>query len=269
MPGFLCTACGVQYPESAEPPRACLICEDGRQFVPAGGQRWTTPEALAATHANMFRELAPGLLAIATVPSFGIGQRALLVRTAAGNVLWDCVSLLDPATVAIVRALGGLTAVAVSHPHFHGAMAAWGRTFDCPVLVHEDDRDWVVRPGAGLTCWRGDRHPLLPGVTLHRLGGHFPGSSILHWQDRGCLLTGDTVMVGPDRAHVTFMWSFPGDVPLPAPVVEGIGRRLADLDFDRIHAAFWDRDIATGAKSAVARSVRRYVRAVTGPEPLA
>ena len=73
---------------------------------------------------------------------------AFLVMTPAGSVLWDCVSFLDHATTEIVRAFGGIQAIALSHPHFYGAMASWGRTFDCPVLVHEADRNWVVEPDA-------------------------------------------------------------------------------------------------------------------------
>src|SRR5688572_21383084 len=34
MPYFICTACGAQFAESAEPPPKCLVCEDARQYVP-------------------------------------------------------------------------------------------------------------------------------------------------------------------------------------------------------------------------------------------
>jgi hypothetical protein len=41
----------------------------------------------------------------------------MLVRAAGGNVLWDCVPLVDPALVEMVQALGGVSAIAISHPH--------------------------------------------------------------------------------------------------------------------------------------------------------
>lgn len=264
MPGFLCRTCGIQYPKSGAPPPRCIICRDERQWVPKAGQQWTTPDALAAEHFNAFRKVAPELLGISTMPHFGIGQRAFLVLTPAGNVLWDCISLLDDATTEIVRALGGIKAVALSHPHFYGAMATWGRTFGCPVLVHEADRGWVVQPDRCIEFWDGETRDVLPGVTLHRLGGQFPGSSVLHWADRRTLLAGDTVLVTLDRRHVSFMWSYPNNVPLPSADVERIGQRLAALDFDAIHSAFWDRgDIAQDAKAAVDRSVARHI---LGPE---
>lgn len=267
MPGPFCATCGTQYPDADTPPQRCAICEDPRQFVPDGGQRWIWPDRLAAGHANAFRHLAPGLTSIASTPAFGIGQRAILIRTPAGNVLWDCISLLDPATVAIVAGLGGLAAVAVSHPHFFSAMAAWGETFNCPVLVHAADREWVVRKREAVAFWDGETHAVLPGLTLHRLGGHFSGSCVLHVADGRMLLTGDTVMVGADRASVSFMWSFPNRVPLPAPTVSRIGERLAALDFDAVYAAFDGLQIETDAKAVVARSVDRYIRAISGDRP--
>ena len=47
MPAFICTACGTQYSNAANPPAHCVICEEERQYVPPRGQTWTTMEALA------------------------------------------------------------------------------------------------------------------------------------------------------------------------------------------------------------------------------
>lgn len=265
MIGYICVACGLQHPDGESPPSRCAICEDDRQFVPPSGQRWTTPEALAAEHANAFREAAPALIEIATAPTFAIGQRAFLVRASAGNVLWDCLSLLDRATVEIIRALGGLTAIALSHPHYYSVMASWGRAFDCPVLAHAADRDWVVRPDPCVEFWEGDSRDVLPGVTLHRLGGHFPGASVLHWAERRALLASDTALATPDRRHVSFMWSYPNRAPLSAATVERIGERLAALDFDAVYGAFRGGEIERDAKAAVARSVARHVGALGEP----
>jgi len=98
----------VQFPESAEPPEACLICGDERQYVGWEGQRWTTMEELREGHTNRIEALEPGITGIGTIPAFAIGQRALLVQTPQGNLLWDCVSLFDDDTVRAVRDLGGI-----------------------------------------------------------------------------------------------------------------------------------------------------------------
>jgi glyoxylase-like metal-dependent hydrolase (beta-lactamase superfamily II) len=253
---------GSSIPRLPDRPNAATFARMSGNSFPATGQEWITQDGLAVGRSNAFREVAPGLLGISTVPQFAIGQRAFLVVTPAGNILWDCLSLLDGATIEIIRALGGIKAVAVSHPHFYSAMATWGRTFDCPVFVHEADRQWLAEPDPGIRFWAaGETQDILPGVTLHRLGGHFPGSTVLHLSKQRTLLTGDTMLVTWDRKHVSFMWSYPNYVPLAAEEVARIGRRLAALDFDAIHSAFWGRgDIFQDAKAAVARSVARHIR---------
>jgi hypothetical protein len=49
------------------------------------------------------------------------------VQSPGGNVLWDCISLIDGATIEAVRKLGGLAAIAISHPHYSSAMVEWSR----------------------------------------------------------------------------------------------------------------------------------------------
>lgn len=262
MPHFICTTCATQYAESPAPPAACPICEDERQYVPASGQGWTTPERLRRSHGNAWRQLEPGLFALATVPAFGIGQRALLVRTPAGNILWDCLALLDAATITLVRALGGLTGIAISHPHYYATMVDWGREFACPVWLHAADRAHVMRDDPCLRFWEGEDQALLPGITLHRLGGHFAGGTVAHWGGgaggRGALLSGDILQVLPDGKHLGFMRSYPCLIPLPAEQVEGMAARCAALDFAAIYGAFEGREILSDGKAAVARSAARH-----------
>lgn len=269
MSAFICTTCGTQYPPSGQPPASCAICAEERQYVNPLGQSWTTPEALARTHRNAFGQHEPGLIGIGTVPAFAIGQRALLLRTPAGNVLWDCISVLDAATVEIVRALGGLAALAISHPHYYAAMVDWSRAFeDAPIWLHAADRRWVMRPDPAIRFWNGTQHDLLPGVTLLCLGGHFAGGTVLHWADgangAGALLSGDIVQVGPDQ-RVSFMRSYPDLIPLDAATVQTIADRLVPFAFEPIYGAWWERVIMNGGKQALAYSVQRYIAAISAP----
>lgn len=271
MTGPMCVACGTEFPDGP-PPAVCPICADERQFVPAGGQAWTSRAALDRSHCNTFRQEEPGLLSLQTEPAFAIGQRAFLVSTPAGNVLWDCVSLVDDATVRVIEGLGGLAGIAISHPHFYSAMAAWSEAFDgIPVWLHEADRDWVMRGGDAVRFWSGDSADLLPGLTAVRTGGHFAGGTVLHWAEgaegRGTLFTGDMLQVAPDRQSVSFLRSYPNMVPLSANVVRRICARIEPFAFDRIHGAFRGRTIISGAKAAVARSAARYIDAIEGRGP--
>jgi glyoxylase-like metal-dependent hydrolase (beta-lactamase superfamily II) len=266
MPAFICTACGTQYAPGETPPRHCAVCEEERQYVPPGGQTWTTLEALAARHLNGWREYEPGVLGVGPQPAFAIGQRALVLRTPHGNVLWDCVSLIDAATVSLIEALGGLAAIAISHPHFYTTMVEWSRAFGAPIHLHAADRDWVSRHDPAIRFWDGETLALSPEVTLIRCGGHFPGGTALHWakDGRGIVCSGDILSVTSDRKFVSFMRSYPNFIPLSAREVEGIAAALAPFSYDTIYGHYFDRVIPAGAQEVMRVSVARYLRAIAG-----
>lgn len=263
---FICITCGTQFPQSKHPPDSCPICEDERQYVGHEGQQWTTLEELQNAHHNRLEEHEPDLTGIGTEPKFAIGQRALLVRTSHGNILWDCITLLDEATVEAVNALGGIAAIAISHPHYYTAMIAWSHAFNAPIYLHHADRRHVVRPDEVIHFWEGDSLELMPGVTLVRLGGHFEGGTVLHWaagaEGRGVVLSGDILQVVPDRRWVSFMRSYPNLIPLPASEVRRMVRAVEPYAFERIYGAWWPLIVQEDAKSAVERSARRYVEAL-------
>jgi hypothetical protein len=265
----ICKACGTQFPEASEAPSSCPICRDARQFVPKSGQQWTTLKKLRASHRNAFQHYEPSLIGIGTVPEFAIGQRALLLRTAQGNFLWDCISLLDEATVEIISALGGLRGIAISHPHYYTTMLEWSAAFDgAPIFLHAADREWVMRPGDAIEFWEGPRRELAQGVALIHCGGHFAGGTVLHWaggaEGRGVLLSGDILQVTPD-GMVSFMDSYPNLIPLPAKAVQAIAGAVQPFTYDRIYGAWWDRQIRSNGQAIVAQSVARYVEAI-GPD---
>jgi glyoxylase-like metal-dependent hydrolase (beta-lactamase superfamily II) len=267
MPHFLCTTCGTQHAETPTPPGRCDVCEDERQYVGWGGQRWTTLDELRADHTNQIREEEPGLTGIGTTPRFGIGQRALLVRSPGGNVLWDCVSLIDDATVEAVRSLGGLAAIAVSHPHYYSSMVEWSRAFGgVPIYLHAADRRWVMRPDPAIEFWDGETRALHDGLTLVRCGGHFEGGAVLHWpagaDGKGVLLSGDILQVCQDRRHVSFMYSYPNYIPLPAEAVRRAVAAVEPYAFDRVYGFMFDLVIPSDARAAVRRSADRYLRAI-------
>jgi glyoxylase-like metal-dependent hydrolase (beta-lactamase superfamily II) len=260
--------CGVQHAAADAAPERCLICEDERQYVGWDGQRWTTLERLREDHRADMRDEEPGLLGIGVSPGFAIGQRALLVQTPGGNVLWDCIPLLDDEIVTTVTRLGGVSAIAISHPHYYSAMVEWSRAFEAPVYLHAADREWVMRPDHRLEFWSADTLQLLPGMTLLRLGGHFAGATVLHWvagcAGRGALLAGDVVQVVSDRRWVSFMRSYPNLIPLSADAVTQIAARLEPYRFERIYGAWYGRVVASDGSQAVRRSAERYLRALGG-----
>jgi glyoxylase-like metal-dependent hydrolase (beta-lactamase superfamily II) len=268
MNNYICITCGTQYPASPSAPEHCPICEDDRQYINQNGQQWTTMADLRRDHSNGFTEVDPGITAIRTTPVFAIGQHAQLIQTSAGNLLWDCISFLDDATVAEVRRRGGVAAIAISHPHFYSSMIEWSRAFDAPIYLHADNRPWVMRPDEPVHFWEGDTKELLPGLTAVRCGGHFPGSSVLHWAGgaagRGTMFTADTINVVADRRYVSFMYSYPNQIPLNASAVRAIVAAVEPFSFDRIYGSWPGSIVAADAKAAVRRSAERHIAHITG-----
>jgi hypothetical protein len=269
MTHFVCVTCGTQFAATAKEPDACPICLDERQYVGPGGQQWTTLDAYRKTHENVFAEEEPGLHSIHPRPKAGIGQRAFLLRTKEGNVLWDCVPTLDDATVAAVKRFGGLAAVAVSHPHYYTSMVEWSHAFGkVPVHVHKLDAKWVMRPDPVVTVWEGDTKSLPGGLTLAKTGGHFDGFQVLHWPGGagggGVLLCGDQPYVCADRRWVSFMRSYPNLIPLGPAAIRQVVACLEPFAFDRLYGAFPEQVVSADAKGVVGRSADRYLKRIGG-----
>ena len=225
---------------------------------------------LAGDHRCEVREDA-GMLGVGIEPSVAIGQRMLVLETAEGNVLWDMIPLVDDAALEAVRARGEVRAIAISHPHYYSGMVEWSHALanvqgtSVPILLHEADREWIMRPDPAIELWSGETKELMGGATLLRLGGHFAGGTVLHHGET--LLAGDIVQVIPDRRFVAFMWSYPNLIPLPAGEVERIAAALEPWRFERIVGAWWERIVERHGNEVVRRSAERYVRAVAPGGP--
>jgi hypothetical protein len=268
MPNYICATCGVQYPASDQPPAHCKICEDERQYIGPNGQQWTTLEELRRDHHNTFTSLLPGLTSIVSEPKVALGQQTHLIQTPTFNLLWDCITLIDDATVAKIKAMGGISAMAISHPHYYSTIIEWSHALgNVPIYIHEAEREWVVRPDPVVHFWNGESLTLADGLTLIRCGGHFEGSSVLHWRDgldgQGVLLVGDTISVVSDKRYVSFMYSYPNLIPLPKSKVEHIVQAIEPFNYEQVYDAF-GRIVPQDGKAAVKRSAERYIKAIQG-----
>ncbi|KAI3394637.1 hypothetical protein diail_2501 [Diaporthe ilicicola] len=276
---LICTACGTQYPTADRQQRTrCFICDDPRQFTPPSGQSFTTLGSMVsslAAYKNVFRrhDKDDRLTFIYTTPKFAIGQRCVLVRTPAGNILWDCITLLDDATVAEVNRLGGIQAIVISHPHYYSTHLQWARAFGCSVYLSAEDSQWLAQtdPSRQVFLSEGTRELEVvlsgnkkTGATALKLGGHFPGSLVLLFAGR--LLIADTLLTTPagigswetDAAgnrregHLgrpqgansfAFMWSIPNLIPLSPDEISQMWDVLGKHDFHSTHGAFMGQDI--------------------------
>ncbi|KAH6603779.1 hypothetical protein Trco_007225 [Trichoderma cornu-damae] len=281
---LICNTCGTQFPTADRSAvKTCHVCDDPRQYVPPSGQSFTTMTDVRATgHRNEFKpyERDERLVSIHTVPRFGIGQRAILIRTPRGNILWDCVSYMDAETMAKVNELGGLTAIVISHPHFYSTHVQWARAFRCPVYTAAEDLRWTTTPSAHRKPVTEIETDIIPGVKAIKLGGHFPGSLVLLFDGR--LFTADTLMttpagigkwdvdaLGAKRAKppglnsFSFLWSIPNYIPLSADEMHRMWRILSKYEFRATHSVFdgWDIEDAE-VKARVLESMKIQTRAM-------
>ena len=271
MKKFICKTCGVQYGESEVPPEVCKICSDERQYIGITGQSWTTLDEMKQNgFENRFRNEEEGVYSITTEPEFGIGQTAYIVKQDEFNLMWDCITYVDEATVEKIQAIGGLSAIALSHPHYYSSQAEWAERFDVPIYIHEDDREWITRPSDRIVFWQGEQLELYKGIKIHRLGGHFKGGCVAEWKQgnsgKGILFSGDIIQVVADRRWVSFMYSYPNLIPLPATKVREMAKRVESMEFDKLYNAFY-RVIEQDAKAFVRKSAERYIAALEGTWP--
>lgn len=263
---WICATCAVETADLETPPDACAICEDERQWVPEGGTVWTTLDELRERGTRIvMTEVEPDLWGLTTEPQVGIGQQTMVVRVPEGTLLLDCVGYLDDEALERVRALGPTLAVAASHPHMYGVQTQWAEALDVPVLVADRDREWVRRDER-VEFYDGSRE-VAPGLTLHRVGGHFRGQAVVEWatgnDGLGVLLAADAIFPNPDRRSVSFLRSYPNRIPLSGNVVQRVATQVEGMHFDRLYNNF-GAVVPSDAKAVVRASADRHAAWVRG-----
>jgi glyoxylase-like metal-dependent hydrolase (beta-lactamase superfamily II) len=254
----ICITCGVQYGSATQD--HCPVCEDSRQHVNVNGQQWTTLSSINKSHKNIIEKVAPNIYSIYTIPRFGIGQHAHLIISPAGNILWDCISNLDETTTELINKLGGIKAIAISHPHYYSTMLEWSKAFDhAPIYIHHSDEQWVPFKDSAVNFWEGREKVLWDDIRLVLCGGHFDGATVIHIpQHNGQLLTGDMPLVGADLKTVTFMYSYPNYIPLSAKEIQYAKQSLDPLEYNAVYSAFGAYILEDG-KKRVDFSINRYL----------
>jgi len=258
----ICTTCGTQFALHDAALELCPICTDDRQYIPENGQTWTTLDELSDTHSVITKRINDGLYELKIAPSFAIGQRALLVLTPGGNILWDCISLLNEPTIEFIKSKGGLKAIAFSHPHYYTTMNEWADVFNCPIYIHQSDEQWVYNKGNVVNLWHGREIDLWDGIRIVNIGGHFEGSSILHipfLSPRGVVLCGDSFYISPSKKHIAIMYSYPNRIPLPIHEVQRIKEQMLLLEFDTMYGFYDFQNVYQNAKSILGSSLAKYI----------
>lgn len=256
----ICATCGTRYPQNFTK-KECVICLDDRQYIPEEGQEWTDSEKLHKEYCVKIGKVKENLYEFVSSPGFAIGQRALLVLSDKGNMLWDCMSVLDGPTIDFIAGKGGIAAIAISHPHYYGNMQKWAAVFDCPIHLHKKDEKWIMEPSEKVRLWEGTEKTLWDGIKIINIGGHFPGSTILlvpQLSPKGTVLCGDTFFLSPSMEHFAVMYSYPNNIPLAISEIRKIKERMETVEFDSVHGFAGYQNLTGNAKRILIRSLDRY-----------
>jgi glyoxylase-like metal-dependent hydrolase (beta-lactamase superfamily II) len=259
---LFCTTCGTQFVDTKLTSGNCPVCSNDRQHIPAKGQAWTKMEDLQNTYSNLIIRLSDTLYEIKTLPKFAIGQKAFLILSPNGNILWDCISLLNEATIEFIKSKGGLKAIVVSHPHFYSSINDWAETFNCPIYIHQNDEEFIYTKGSRVTLWKGAEKELWDGIIIKNIGGHFPGSSILivpFLSAKGTIFCSDTFFISPNKKHVSVMYSYPNFIPVSLSEIKRINESMINISFDTLIGALENQKISPNAKEILHASFLKYI----------
>ncbi|KAG6543269.1 hypothetical protein Mapa_015183 [Marchantia paleacea] len=231
------------------------------------GQSWGTYTQLRKLGTPLrIREAEKDLYEISYSPK---SQRCFLIVNPFGNILWGCTTYLDEASVATIKHLGRIRAIAISHPHELYAYAKWALTFRCPVYINERDKNLVVHNTEFIETWDGEELAFCSQIKLIRLGGHFDGGAILHWMNNGLYQDGqgvifcaDMLQVGEDDQTVSSMRSYHNFIPISESDAQRILWKLASLEYERIYASGNNRDLLDNAKVLSNLSLEKYICAI-------
>ena len=264
---FACANCGF-WQLHFDPPD-CPVCTDVRNDLPEDGWNFLPEARVADTHSGTWRQVADDLWAFTTTPALGLGGTGWLIVRPQGNVAFEAAPYYSPDMLAKIRELGGIARLAASHPHGYGALFQLQRAFDPPVVaIHKDDLAYTK--ALRVTAPYDDRMELLPGMTLHRVGGHYAGQAALHDAPGGRLFCGDMFKIDQDAdgrsTHVSSHKAFHKDIPLTHGELQNYRDVIAPLAFDAVLTPFEyapeiDRDTALAVlDDALAQppQVRRY-----------
>lgn len=259
----ICAACGTQFPLAQPLADLCPICNDDRQYIGDNGQQWTDSDQLKKDHKIRIEPVSENLYSLKIEPGFAIGQRAFLILAPGGNILWDCIPLLDEETISFIKSKGGLKAIAFSHPHFYSNMNDWAEVFDCPIYIHQSDKEFIFNHGPHIQLWGEDRHQLWDNITLHNIGGHFPGSSVMQvpsLSPKGSLFCGDTFFIAPSKRFVAVLYSYPNRIMLSRKEFIKLHEKSEGLKFDTMHCATFDGQSLFGnAHEVFTSSMKNYL----------
>ncbi len=271
LPAFFCDNCGFWQRHFAKP-ASCPLCLDARHVVPQGGWSFRDADEAAALFPCHWAEMEPGVWRFWNDPVNGIGSHSYLIRTEAGNMMFEGCAVYSAAALEHIRALGGVAVLAASHPHAYGALWQLQDRFDPELALHPGDLAWS---GAVRVTWPFDHYLMpLPGLHLWLTAGHFDGHTVLFDEQRKILFCGDALKFeldpgDPRRATtISAHKAFVRGIPLTLDELARYREVFAPLDFVQTWTPFEQVRNAGRSEALALIDLFRSTRPHAAPVPL-
>ncbi len=251
---YACANCG-HWQRYFAPPPDCPVCTDTRNDLPEDGWRFLTVEDVRSAFGGGWRRLREDMVAFSTSPPLGLNGTGWLLLHPEGNVAFEAAPFYTEAMLAEIERLGGIRFLAASHVHGYGALWQLQDHFQPEVMAIQKQDLWLTK--AFRVSWPYDEVlRLLPGLTLHHVGGHYEGQAVLHDERRRILFCGDAFKVDQDQAGnsvaVSTHKAFHKSIPLTPAEVSRYRAVVAALDFETVCTPF---EFAPGISRDIALAV--------------
>lgn len=251
---YACANCG-HWQRYFAPPPDCPVCTDTRNDLPEDGWQFLDVEAVRSRLRGAWRQLRPDMWAFSTAPPLGLNGTGWLLTHPDGNTAFEAAPFYTDDMLDQIRRLGGIRFLASSHVHGYGALWQLQDVFRPEVLaIHKEDLR--LTKAFRVTWPYDDALQLMPGLTLHHVGGHYEGQAVLHDATRRILFCGDAFKVDQDGAGentaVSTHKAFHKAIPLTPAEVRRYREVIAALDFDTVCTPF---EYAPGVTREIALAV--------------
>ncbi|MBB4658403.1 hypothetical protein [Parvularcula dongshanensis] len=247
---YACTNCGFWQAYFAPPPD-CPVCTDVRNDLPEDGWDFLPAREAEARFTGEVRQISDGFWAARTSPPLGLNGQGWLMRKDGVNVAFEGAPYYTNAMLDEIETLGGVQILAASHAHGYGALWQLQARFDPEVVAIQKD-DLRMTKAFKVTLPYDDALELLPGLTLHHVGGHYEGQAVLHDEGAGRLFCGDVFKIDQTedgRSHaISSHKAFHKDIPLTHGELQRYRDVIAPLDFTEVCTPFEHApDVGRGA----------------------
>ena len=242
---YSCVNCGF-WQEYFAVPATCPVCSDVRNALPENGWEFASAGEMRRREeigelTCRWREIRPDIWMFSSSPSIGIGSSGYLIVRPTGNVAFEAAGWYTEEALEKIRSLGGINFLSASHPHGFGALWQLEKSLKPQFVAFQREAVQFTK-ALNVNFVFDDRLEIDETASLHLVGGHYEGQSVLYYQPSKMLFSGDALKFETNQAGetegVSCHKAFHKQIPLSRREVEKYREVLGALDFCHVCTPF-------------------------------